>query len=508
MKGALMYHMVHQLNAQGKSKRAIAKELDIHRNTVSHLLKMEHKQAQVYYAFKVSRKSEFDEYIELIKDTYTKFPDVTLTRLYEILLDEHSEIKAGFRAFTSYIQKKGLKKSYSNSHKRHYEPVVDYIPGNLIQTDLGELNVPYNNSNHTFKVYFVSFVVCWSRYMYVAFSKTHYNTEKFIDAHNEAFEYFGVIPSEILYDQTKLVVIKEEYRELILNNAFGKYALNTGFSINACEGYDPESKGMVEKSVSFIKSSFLNGREFTGIDDLEKQSKEWLQKKNNRIHGTTKKIPSEQFKIEKSSMSLFHGSMAATEYRIADKTSLISYKGLKYSIPTIYQSEQVRIKEKDQILYIYESESDTIITQWGISMHQEPINKNTNHYRDYRESLDEIRQRVIDKLPLFNIKDVDQFMEMLLKTCPKNIRDQYRGLEKLMKRYDKDLWFQSSSAISSMPEISCTRIEKILKNIKLLSIMNEEHLDKDNNKRQHETEKDNFRNIQQYDVFMNSEATQ
>lgn len=503
MKGALMYHMVQQLRSMGKSKRAISRELGIHRNTITKLIRMAPHDAQEHYAFKVIRRSEFDHHYEFITEMYQRYPKITMTRLYEILIENFPEIKSGSRAFRSYINMRGLKRHYSDIRKRHYEPVVNYQPGILIQVDPGEFNVPFKDSDKTFKVYFVCFVLCWSRYMYVTFSTTPYNTRKFIEAHNEAFEYFGVYPSEMLYDQTKLVVIKEEYRELILNDSFGKYALQTGFAVNACEGYDPESKGMVEKLVSYVKSSFLNGRDFTGINDLRKQSIEWLQKANNRVHGTTKLVPSEQFQIEKESMALYQGSMTATDYRIADKTSLINYKGLKYSIPTIYQSMQVRIKENDQILYVYESEKDVLIAQWDLSIHNDTVNKNSNHYRDYRESLAQIRERVIDGLTTVCIIDTEQFLNKLSKTCPKNLRDQYRGMMKLMNQYPPDLWSQSSSILSSLPEISCTRVEKVLKGLLKARMSNPKEKSESCD---HETEKDNFRDINQYDGFISNEV--
>jgi len=502
MKGALMYHMVQQMRSQGKSNREISRELCIHRNTVSKLKKMDRIEAQEYFETKVVRRSEFDQYCDFITDTFKRYPKITMTRLYELLIEKFPTIKAGSRAFRHYILSNDLKKDCTTSNKRYYEPVVHYKQS-LIQVDMGELNVPFKDSNKTFKVYFVCFVLCWSRYMYVAFSTTPYNTKKFIDAHNEAFEYLGAYPAEILYDQTKLVIIKEEYRELILNDAFGKYAIQTGFKISACEGYDPESKGMVEKGVSFIKSSFLIGREFTGIDDLRKQSLEWLQKANNRLHGTTKLVPAEQFKIEVKNMSLFNGAMAASDYRIADKTSLINFKGLKFSIPTIYQSMQVRIKEKGHVLYIYESENDVLITQWDLSTHQEPVNKNKNHYRDYRESLEQIKERVIKMFSTVYTSDTEVFMNKLSKTCPGNLRDQYRGLEKIISRYSSDLWAQSTSAISALPEISCTRVEKILKET-FQTILTEQQKEKSDCRNQ-EPEKDNFREISQYDEIINDD---
>lgn len=504
MKGALMYHKVHQLKSKGMSKRAISCELGIHRNTVTKLLKMQNSEA-TEHSFKVLRHSEFEPYNDFIIEKFKRYPRITMTRLYEILTEQYPNISSGSRAFRFYVAKKQLKEYCTRGKKRYFEPVNNYKPGNLIQVDPGELNVPVKNSNKAFKVYFVCFVVCWSRYMYVTFSTSPYNTEKFIEAHNEAFEYFGAYPSDMLYDQTKLVVIKEEYRELTLNNAFGKYALKTGFKVNACEGYDPESKGMVEKSVSYVQSSFLIGREFTGIDDLREQSIEWLQKANNRVHGTTKLVPSEQFKIEKESMSLFKGSIAATDYRIADKTSLISHKGLKYSIPTIYQSMQVRIKEKDNILYVYEYDKDILVTEWDLLKHREPINNNNNHYRDYRENLEQIKERLIKKLTTVGIDDTELFMEKLSKTCPKNLRDQYKGFEKLIRQYNQELWNQSSCTILALPEISCTRVEKFLKGLMNTEIIKQQQ-DKSNNNDQ-KPEKNNFRDISQYDNFTGNKVT-
>ena len=65
------------------------------------------------------------------------------------------------------------------------------------------------------------------------------------------------MPQECVYDQTKLVVIHEIFRELGLNQRFHQYATGAGFHIRACEGYDPESKGMIIVGPFQDNSSFL-----------------------------------------------------------------------------------------------------------------------------------------------------------------------------------------------------------------------------------------------------------
>jgi len=72
--------------------------------------------------------------------------------------------------------------------------------------------------------------------MYVGLSRVPINTDRFIAMHDAAFRYFGGCPEECVYDQTKRVVLHEQYRELTLNQAFHAYATAAGFRIQACEG--------------------------------------------------------------------------------------------------------------------------------------------------------------------------------------------------------------------------------------------------------------------------------
>ncbi len=91
-----------------------------------------------------------------------------------------------------------------------------------------------------------------------------------------------------MYDQTKLVVINQQYRELDLNERFAQYAVTAGFRIYACGGYDPESKGKVEAGVKYVEQNCLYGESFENFSSLEQHIENWLKTVANvRIHGTT-----------------------------------------------------------------------------------------------------------------------------------------------------------------------------------------------------------------------------
>lgn len=124
--------------------------------------------------------------------------------------------------------------------QRYYEPVIDMVPGVQCQIDAGELRAVSIGGVET-TIYFVVFVMSYSRLMYVTVTDKPINTKMFINMHDEAFSYFGGLVEECVYDQTKLVAIKEEYREVWFNEEFYRYAAYCRFDIRVCEGYDPES---------------------------------------------------------------------------------------------------------------------------------------------------------------------------------------------------------------------------------------------------------------------------
>src|SRR3546814_17906127 len=118
--------------------------------------------------------------------------------------------------------------------------------------------------------------------MYVGLAFKPLDTATFIQLHDEALRYFGGMPEECVYDQTKLVVLSEQYRELTLNPRFHEFATTAGFRIYACEGYDPESKGNVEAGVKYVKQDgrygeeCASGRDLLPRSEVRRVGKEWV----------------------------------------------------------------------------------------------------------------------------------------------------------------------------------------------------------------------------------------
>ncbi|MCT1905574.1 DDE-type integrase/transposase/recombinase, partial [Oceanobacillus sojae] len=92
------------------------------------------------------------------------------------------------------------------------------------------------------KLYFISFVLSHSRYKYVAWLSRPFTTKDMIQAHEDAFQYFGGIPYELAYDQDSLIVVSENEGDLILTSEFQAYREERKLKLFVCRKADPESK--------------------------------------------------------------------------------------------------------------------------------------------------------------------------------------------------------------------------------------------------------------------------
>ena len=317
--------MIHKIKAlhnegAGLSIRSIARELGISRNTIRKYLRMDEVAIGEQQANRTRRK-QLDDYRDYIVTLLGQFPSLSAVKVLRKLKEQHPELGVSDRSARRYI--KALKETVSLRQKRYYEP-VESLPGVQCQVDGGELRGLSVGGEAT-TVHFVVFVLSYSRLMYVGLSPRPIDTATFIRLHDATFRYFGGRPEECVYDQTKLVVLHEQYRELDLNPAFAAYATAAGFRIYACEGYDPESKGKAEAGVKYVKGNALAGEVFDDWDHLEAHVRQWLDGVANvRQHGTTGEAPRVRFERDELVLSDLETGQAIARHVIShDKGTVI-----------------------------------------------------------------------------------------------------------------------------------------------------------------------------------------
>lgn len=436
MKEWIMIHKVKSLydNGQGLTQRAIAKKLKISRNTVRKYLSLNETDINKMQLDK-SRIKSLDDYQSYIIHLLQTYPNLSSVKIARKLRGKIKDLEVSDRTIRRYVEQ--IKKDNPVKQERYYEPVLNMVPGQQCQIDPGELHNVIINGKKT-KIYFVVFVLSYSRLMYVGASQYPINTEIMIKMHDAAFNYFGGCPQECVYDQGKAVVISEEFRELILNNEFSRYATYAGFNIRACEGYDPESKGKVEAGVKYVKDNGFYGETFTSFDDLNNYLHNWMNNvANQRLHASTKKIPQEHFAAEeKQYLKPYQVSdyKYATNYthRKTDKTGLISWSGNKYSVPLLYQNTYVGVKEEGQYLVVLDIKTGHEIARHPMSLLKGQTIKNRAHYRD----INELTKNLEEKLASLLGEEVSVLLCRILKqTSPHIYKDQLRGALKVLQLF-------------------------------------------------------------------------
>jgi hypothetical protein len=311
------------------------------------------------------------------------------------------------------------------------------VPGLQCQVDGGELRGILIEGAETV-IYFVVFVLSYSRMMYVGLSREPVNTDAFIHMHDAAFRYFGGRPEECVYDQAKLVVLHEQYRELTLNQHFHAYATAAGFRIYACEGYDPESKGKVEAGVKYVKNNALYGESFRDWNELEQYIRQWLDDTaNERIHGTTGESPKVRYeRDERQHMGTYLTPAYLTckappgDTRKVDKTGLLSWKSNKYSVPMEWQQARVGVQEESSWLVISDLEGGQELARHELCQGKGKIIKNRDHYRDKREQIADLEIQIHQHVGEQSGK---RLCALLKQTNGRIYKDQLVGLRALLK---------------------------------------------------------------------------
>ena len=430
--------MIHKIkllydNGNGLSERKIAEALGLSRNTVSKYLHMP-EAGMSCPLDETGRTRKLDTYRAYIIQLLQTYPNMSAVKVMRKLKAKIDSLAVSDRSVRRYIRT--LKDEISFKQPRYYEPVVDMMPGVQCQVDGGELRGVMIGDKET-TVYFMVFVLSYSRLMHVSVSAQPIDTQTLIYQHDAAFRYFGGVPQECVFDQTRLVVIHEIFRELELNQRFHQYATAAGFYIRVCEGYDPESKGKVESGVKYVKQNGLYGETFSDWRHLETYLADWLDTvANKRDHGTTGQQPWAHYdREEKVKMqsyltpSCLQTKPVALETRQVDKTSLISWQSNKYSVPMAYQSSKVGVSTNAGQLLINDLANGGIIAEHVISLEKGQIIKNTHHYRDMKQRVETLEAAIAQQLG----DSASQRLCALLKaTSPKIYKDQLLGARQII----------------------------------------------------------------------------
>ena len=156
------------------------------------------------------------------------------------------------------------------------------------QVDFGTFTLPWGR-RHALLV-----VLGYSRLLWL-----HFYPRQTMAVLESAFEMFGGVPEERLFDQMRAVVLSDDRGAaggLLFNAEFLRFARHWGFDPRSCRPYRARTKGKVGRPIRYIREGFFYGRSFANDDDLNDQAARWLDEVANvRRHSTTGERPVDRF---------------------------------------------------------------------------------------------------------------------------------------------------------------------------------------------------------------------
>jgi len=189
--------------------------------------------------------SKLDPYQDLILNWLREHSDLSGAQVYDWLKERYPKITVGESTVRRYVNE--LREIYSIPKQityRQYQAVEELPMGKQIQVDFGETIVKTKDEKPK-KLWFIGFVLACSRYKYVEWRDRPFTTRDVIQCHEAAFEYFGGMSEELVYDQDHLIAVSENAGDIILTKEFQSYQQMRKFNVFLCRKNDPETKGYV-----------------------------------------------------------------------------------------------------------------------------------------------------------------------------------------------------------------------------------------------------------------------
>lgn len=221
------------------------------------------------------------------------------------------------------------------------------LPGVQAQLDWGECGT-ITEGGVSRRLYLFVFVLGFSRVTFARFT-TSMRQPELLSCTREAFEAWGV-PQELLVDNMKSAVDRHLVGEEVRFNAgFVSFCEHYGALPVACPPYWPRAKGKVEAGVKYLKRSFLAGRSFTDLADLNAQLDAWLDSVANvRVHATTLERPIDRYERERAELrpaaALPAFDTRELLIRLVPSDAHVRVAGGAYSVPPRYVGRSVHVR--------------------------------------------------------------------------------------------------------------------------------------------------------------------
>lgn len=237
------------------------------------------------------------------------------------------------------------KAGWRRDNHRGRRPGV-WAPGDVLVIDWGEIG----------PLFVFCAVLAWSRIRFVLFTD-NLGAEATLTALAECFEYLGGVPKVVLSDRMGCLKADTVAGIVVPTADYVRFATHYRFRPDFCLGADPESKGLVENLVGYVKSDLMVPEELavTDLATANQKGRAWCEEVNSAVHSEICAVPAERLGNERDvlgELPSLRARVGRQVIRKVDRLSCIRFGSARYSVPNNHIGRQVQVLVEDGRLRI------------------------------------------------------------------------------------------------------------------------------------------------------------
>jgi transposase len=331
---------IHRLKEFEKlSARSIAELLHCSRDSVAKALALPEPPAKK----QAVRPSIIEPFKPAIQALIDKTSELSAVRVLEEIA------KKGYQGEITLVR--DYLREIRPSRARVYQE-VEYAPAQAMQVDWGYCGLARVDDIYR-KVWVFVAVLCYSRLMYIAFTLSQ-SKQTFYRCIVRAMTQFRGCPLWIIVDNLKAAVLRGSGRQAVFHPEFEALCAHYArMKPVACEKADPETKGIVEAGVGYVKKNALQGRkdELIIFEDYLKLAPYWLDAvANMRIHDSTRERPIDRFEKEQLHLRPLPALPYDTDdinLVVGNSHARVRFDTNRYSVPPEFARKPLTLRADD-----------------------------------------------------------------------------------------------------------------------------------------------------------------
>ena len=441
--------LIRELRKNGVSKRAIARQLNVARDTVKRVFAVDCIRTSA------GRDSGYEKYMDQVRELFTLCAG-NVVRVREELSRRYN-IKIPYQTLTWLVRKYKLRTPVKQRAGRYH-----HAPGEEMQHDTSPHKVKIGNRVVTAQC--AALTLAYSRMLFVQYYPrfTRFECRVFL---SEALSYMQGSCRRCVVDNTSVIIGHGSGKNAVMAPEMEHFGRIYGMHFMAHSVGHADRKARVERPFHYVENNFLAGRTFKDWADLNRQARGWCEKTANRK--TKRRLgmsPYEAWIMEKPSLMPLppvQPPVYVSLQRTVDVEGYVHLDTNRYSVPdsligcdveVLKYWDTVRIYHKRSLIAEHKRNLEGRNRRITCAGHHRPLTRSKAHKGPCAE----------EKSLTGRSDELDKYIKNLKKRVRGRGVMQMRRLLELKRTYPEEAFMQAVHEALHYGMYDLTRLENMI----------------------------------------------